>query len=279
MGRKPKWSKEQRTKFLAILATGVTITDAALQAGVPYETAKQWAKKANPKPDGETDTPPSSKSGLERGTVPKPTGPTGGASAGSGAGGADAAARAAGVGGSAPTDSSTGGPKVDPSTPAPETPPLPAGEALVFLTAMAYDMTMRAYCIRWKVPFDDEARGVCKFTREEEENLKKWSPYAEPLLGDWLQRYGKYIGAGVYIYMVYGGLADRVQWVKGKAPARKAGNGQHEEEPIHPEDRPRPQRLKVPASTGLSDDTIMRGYMDQLARGEMPTAAPAARAN
>ncbi len=287
MGRNKKWSDGTRAQFIAQLQGGKTVEQAAVAVGVSLPTARKWAvihnKATTPNPtSAPVSSPPkpgATSPGLERGKVPAPKPGMGGAAAGSGAGGAEAAARAARLEGGQFNIELKPPPGQDAPPPQDDKlPPIDAGKALVFMTQMAVNMTTRGYCVRFKVPFDDRAKEIARLSPGEIRDLEEWAPFAAPLMGELLVKYGKYVGAAIYVWMVYGALADRVAWVKDKAPK----DVDPKDVKIRNADDDDPNRVRIDAPGGPretrrgpmpSDKEQLKSLWDQINNGQMPRAA------
>jgi hypothetical protein len=299
MGRKKKYSDGVRAQFIAKIAAGEDVHRAAAAVGVPFSSAEKWARAYNKGLDAgnpivsqesSPPTPGDTSPGLEAGKVETPGPGSAGSAGGAGAGGAEAAARAAGLAGG-PSTASDRTP-IDPSARVshPEPPPMDSGKALVMLTEFAVSGTMRAYCLKFEIPYDDDAQTIAELTPKERQKLEEYAPYAAPFMGELLEKYGKYIGAGLYVFMVHGVLSDRVRYVKTRA--KKEHPDRYEEVKAGPAPAPsrdhqfpngaRESDFKAPAARrapigGVSEKDNLNDLWKQMERGQMPVAAPARR--
>ena len=92
---------------------------------------------------------------------------------------------------------------------APPLPPLPPEKTLLMLTELATMMSCRMYAARLKVPWTDQLKATLALTPAERSDLETYAPYAVPLMGVMLAKYGMYIGAGIYAFVFWTSLTDR----------------------------------------------------------------------
>ena len=148
------------------------------------------------------------------------------------------------------------------------------------MSRIATYMVTRSYCIRYKVKWDDEMKAMAAMSGEELKQMEEWAPYAAPLIGEWIQKYGKYIGAGIYLCMLSAGLADRIDIVKQKAPQKVKDDLEKKRDEMKAA-RPEPTvRESVQGMRGaVNEDKAMADLWKAAAGGKMPTIAAEAKAS
>lgn len=244
---KKKYSDQLRAEALKLIfEQDLSIRKAAAQVGVPVATVEKWkqtelkrrresgagpflpgqavqAGSNNPSQTqpGSTSPPRQLPPNVEAGKVERSQAAGwGGAAAGAGAGGAEGARKAAGLGDDKPPPQvpPPGGGSPPPPPPQPQAPPIPPAMAIVGLSAVAIYLTTRTFCIKYKVPFDDQMKSMARMSPEEKNLLEEYAPYCAPLLMQWLQRFGPYIGAAIYMGNLWAMLDDRTMFIKEKSP-------------------------------------------------------------
>ena len=102
-----------------------------------------------------------------------------------------------------------------------------AAAALVMMSQVAVRVGIKFYAARCKVKLTPAELGaLSSLTPEEVSNLMTYAPYAAPFVWEILQKYGKYIGAGLYGLILYDSVLSRFgaikEIAKERAPAKPA---------------------------------------------------------
>lgn len=178
---------------------------------------------------GHLIAPPPTPLGARVETVPLPKTPEAPQDASSGpqptepTDGGYAAARAAALGEAPEPEQVETQPFGDAPPPPPqnELPPLPPEKTLLMLTELATMMSCRLVAARMKVKWTDDLKAAMELTPGEKQDLETYAPYAAPLMGMILVKYGPYIGAGIYGFVFWGALTDRFAKLKEMAPKKE----------------------------------------------------------
>jgi hypothetical protein len=102
-----------------------------------------------------------------------------------------------------------------------EQPSIDPSLALVMMSEVVLQVTIRVQCARQKVKIDQDIIKASKFTEEERSTLSMYAPYAVPFLNAFLLKYGKYVGGAIYLGMFYTMMVDRCALVKEKSPKKE----------------------------------------------------------
>ena len=200
--------KRQACKRLA----SESLEQVAAAYGVTTMTVRNWIDTyGQPAPS----TPPPSLLGKVE-TVPLPP-ETERPQEDNAAGGYDAARAAAGLG-PPPADAP---PPPPPEEPKPEAPKIDPAQALVFMSKIGLQVSVRFYAARLKIKLTDEIKHLAEVTPDEEKQLETYAPFAAPYISEMLTKYGPIIGAGIYGFIYFTMLTDRFGTLKEMAPKKE----------------------------------------------------------